>query len=222
MHNETPTPWPSFLSQRPSFDTTPHHHALMAAYAHAQQHNDPGPLPVPVWVFLQWLCEQHGFLLHGSGAPDIALFEPRQANDVGWFGNQQAVYATSDALWAMFFAILRRPEVPMSIVNGAIEYQDEQHHQNLYFFSVCEAAWQQQPLRDGYVYALPANRFVREPATGQYWPHHWASAEAVAPVLTIRVSPSDFPLLSAIRRHDERDLWRRVDKNPSGWPWLSD
>ena len=50
-------------------------------------------LPYPKWQFLCYLADRHDLALHGSGNPDIALFEPRQSNDLTEFGNQKAVYA---------------------------------------------------------------------------------------------------------------------------------
>ena len=50
------------------------------------------------WRFLCHLAETRGVVLHGSGNPGIAVFEPRQANDLGEFGNQKAVYAAGDGI----------------------------------------------------------------------------------------------------------------------------
>ena len=65
-------------------------------------------LPWPKWQFLCHLSDHHDIALHGSGNPQIHLFEPRQSNDLNEFGNQKAIYAASDGLWAMFFAIVDR------------------------------------------------------------------------------------------------------------------
>src|SRR3954471_23924433 len=76
-------------------------------------------LPWPRWQFLCYLTDHYNFALHGSGNSDIALFEPRQSNDLTDFGNQKAVYAASDGLWALFFAIVARERVG-SITNACI------------------------------------------------------------------------------------------------------
>lgn len=81
-------------------------------------------LPLPKWQFLCHLADHHDIALHGSGEPNIALFGPRQSNDLNEFGNQKAVYAASDGLWAMFFAIVDRDRV-QSITNACVRLADE-------------------------------------------------------------------------------------------------
>lgn len=66
-------------------------------------------LPAPKWQFLCYLAEAHNLVLHGSGDPNISIFEPRQADDLSAFGAQRAVYAAADGIWAMF-PRRRRPQ----------------------------------------------------------------------------------------------------------------
>ncbi len=80
-------------------------------------------LPMPKWQFLCHVADHHDIALHGSGDPNIALFEPRQANDLNEFGNQKAIYAASDGLWSMFFAIVDRDRVT-SITNACVRLAD--------------------------------------------------------------------------------------------------
>jgi len=68
--------------------------------------------PALRWQFLCHLADARGFVLHGSGDSGIDVFEPRQAVDLSAFGNQKAVYAAGDGIWAMFFAIVDRDRVP--------------------------------------------------------------------------------------------------------------
>src|SRR5262245_59806088 len=82
-------------------------------------------LPYPRWQFLCHVADHHDIALHGSGNPDIALFEPRQSNDLNPFGNQKAIYAASDGLWAMFFAIVDRDRFSMSVTNACVRLADE-------------------------------------------------------------------------------------------------
>lgn len=55
---------------------------------------------------------------------NIHLFEPRQSIDLNEFGNQKAIYAASDGLWAMFFAVVDRDRV-QSITNACVRLADE-------------------------------------------------------------------------------------------------
>src|SRR5690348_14646642 len=73
-------------------------------------------LSAPKWQFLCYLCDAREILVHGSGNPSIEEFEPRQSNDTEEFGNRRAVYAASDGLWAMYFAIVDRDRHVTSLV----------------------------------------------------------------------------------------------------------
>src|SRR4051812_36260640 len=70
-------------------------------------------LAAPKWQFLCYLCDTKRILLHGSGNPDITEFEPRQPKDIEEFGNRRAVYAASDGIWPMYFAIVKREQVTL-------------------------------------------------------------------------------------------------------------
>jgi len=124
-----------------------------------------GDLPGPTWQFLCHLADSHGLALHGSGKPDIEVFEPRQPNDLTEFGNQKAVYAAGDGIWAMFFAIVDRSRVE-SIANVCIRVRPpgEELGPPHYVFAVSEAALRSRPWRTGYVYVLPSTTFIQQPA----------------------------------------------------------
>lgn len=191
--------------------------ALVSGEAHPQ---------APVWAFLCWLCEEKGYLTHGTGQADLAELTPRQSNDVGLFGNRRAVYASSDAIWAMFFAVMDRPRVPMGVVNSAITLERGGTPEPLYFFGATRQALAQRPFRAGWVYLLPSETFECEPGgTVAGWPyrsHHCASLEAVRPLFRVRVQPEDFPFLAAIHAYDEEALNRRSQQRPDGFPWIAD
>src|SRR6478672_13184108 len=138
---------PSYYLPRPPMDTRPE---TLAAFARLYQEAvTPGsgaaldyPLAVPRWQFLCWLCDTQDIVLHGSGDPAIAEFEPRQSNDIAEFGNRAAVYAASDALWAMYFAIVDRDRYVTSLVNACFRVveADGRKTEPYYFFSVNEEA----------------------------------------------------------------------------------
>lgn len=67
------------------------------------------PESVPRWVFLGWLTRQ-GWLLHGSNCATIDRFKPRTPNDLSpdAFSKRTAVFAASDGLWAMMYALIDR------------------------------------------------------------------------------------------------------------------
>ena len=181
-------------------------------------------LPFSKWQFLCHLADRHDIALHGSGDPDIPLFEPRQSNDLNEFGNQRAVYAASDGLWAMFFAVVDRQRVT-SITNACVRLADEASnlHGPYYVFSVSQAALPDQPWRTGTVYLLPRSPFITQPpmAFGSYRVHfaQLASFEPVQPLAKLTVTPEDFPFLRQIRGHDDRRLQEYATALQTGAPW---
>lgn len=180
---------------------------------------------VPAWQFLAHIVDTRGVLVHGSGDPAITEFEPRQPDDTTHFGNQLAVYAASDALWAMYFAILDRDRHPMSLINAAVRFEGpEGVGDPHYFFSISRAARDADAFSPGTVYLLPRDGFVQEPARefgGQVVRSaQWASRAPVRPLTRIAVGPSDFPLLDRIRGHDDESTFARARADPDGFPWL--
>ena len=181
-------------------------------------------LPWPKWQFLCHIADHHDIALHGSGDPNIVLFEPRQSNDLNDFGNQTAVYAAADGLWAMFFAIVDRERV-MSISNACIRLADETGalHGPYYVFSVSQSALANQPWRTGWVYLLPRRSFTAQPpfAFGSYEVQvaQLASHEPVEPLAKLMVVPEDFPLLTNIRGHDDQRLQEYATALQTGAPW---
>jgi hypothetical protein len=184
-------------------------------------------LPWPKWQFLCHVADHHDIALHGSGDPNIVLFEPRQSNDLSDFGNQKAIYAASDGLWAMFFAIVDRERV-MSITNACIRLEEETGavYDPLYVFSVSRSALPSRPWRTGIVYLLPRITFTTQPplAFGSSKVHiaQLASFEPVQPLAKLTVSPEDFPFLQQIRGHDDQRLQEYATALQTGAPWPSD
>lgn len=180
-------------------------------------------LAAPKWQFLTHVAERRGIVLHGSGNPNIARLEPRQTDDVDPFGNQAAVYAASEGIWPIFFAILDREHFATGLlVNGCMYIAGESDP--YYFFSISQAALDQRPWREGTVYLLPASDFERQPSlslgdvrvsSGQV-----ASGRPVVPVAKLRVAPGDFPFLERVRGHNDVATIARARANPDGFPWL--
>jgi hypothetical protein len=184
-------------------------------------------LPWPKWQFLCHVADQHDIALHGSGDSNITLFEPRQSNDLNEFGNQKAVYAASDGLWAMFFAIIDRDRVT-SITNACVRLADETGtvHGPYYIFSVSQAALPNRPWRTGTVYLLPRRTFTVQPpmAFGSNQVHfaQLASFVPVQPVAKLTVTPEDFPFLRQIRGHADDRLQEYATALQTGATWPSD
>lgn len=184
----------------------------------------PYTLPYPKWQFLCHLADHRDIALHGSGNPDIPLFEPRQPNDLTEFGNQKAVYAASDGIWAMFFAIVDRDRVT-SITNACVSLVDETGATlgPYYVFSVSQWALPNRPWRTGTVYLLPRSTFIQQPPMefGPYQVHfaQLACFEPLQPLAKLTVMPEDFPFLSQIRGHDDERLEEYANALQTGAPW---
>lgn len=181
-------------------------------------------LPWPKWQFLCHIADHHDIALHGSGDPHIDLFEPRKADDLNEFGNQKAVYAAADGLWAMFFAIVDRERV-MSITNACVRVADETGalYGPYYVFSVSQSALAGRPWRTGWAYLLPRRPFTTQPPIpfGSYEVHiaQLASATPVECLARLMVTPEDFPFLMDIRGHEDQRLREYATALQTGAPW---
>src|SRR5262249_36427744 len=95
-----------------------------------------GDIPLPRVEFLPWLTGHRPALSHGSGHDALEVLEPiRLSRDTTEFGDQQAVFATSDPVWAIYFAVLRRHK-PFGTRNGSLGIADEQVYPRWYHFSI--------------------------------------------------------------------------------------
>ncbi|HET6596473.1 MAG TPA: hypothetical protein VFG81_12680 [Anaerolineales bacterium] len=187
----------------------------------------PFTAPQAKWQFLCHIADRHDIALHGSGDPNIDLFEPRQSQDLNEFGNQKAVYAAADGLWAMFFAIVDRERVK-SITNACVHLTDDTgaRHGPYYVFSVSQAALPGQPWRTGTVYLLPRSTFTLQPPI-PFGPNEvhiaqLASLVPVPPLAKLTVTPQDFPFLTQIRGHDDQRLQEYATALQTGAPWPDD
>lgn len=188
----------------------------------------PYDLRMPKWQFLSLLVDTAGVVLHGSSRPDIAEFRPRQPTDVDEFSSQHAVYAASDGIWPIYFAIVDRTRAG-SLLNACftvLDGGDPDEQSTYYFFSLEQSALDSRPWRDGTVYVLPRRSFVAQPP-GRIGGHRvqvqqWASAEAVRPLARLPVTPADFPFLDAVLPHDPALVRERSAREPDGFPWLDE
>jgi hypothetical protein len=218
---------------RPPLDPTPDTVAAFTQlYAEAVRDGEGRAihyiLAVPKWQFLCWLCDTHDVLLHGSGDPNIDEFEPRQSNDLMAFGNRKAVYAASDGLWPIYFAIVDRDRYVHSLMNGCFRAvgADGIVSDPYYFFSVNDDALPHRPWRVGTIYILPRVGFEQQPHTTYQGADieiaQWASLAPVRPLAKLTVDPYDFPFLRQIRAHNIAVVNQRAERNPDGFPWLVD
>lgn len=167
-------------------------------------------LPAPRWQFLCHAADHGGLLLHGSPDPTITRFEPRKPNDPGEFSGQEAVFAASDGLWALFFGVVDRTDAIISNACVRLIDPDGVTGEPHYWFSISRQVLPRFPWRDGSVYLLPREGFVEQDPMhfGEFTVRiaQWASPTPVAPLGRLEVTPEDFPFLDRVRGHDDSRL----------------
>jgi hypothetical protein len=182
-------------------------------------------LNYPKWQFLSYLCKSRNLVLHGSSNLDIVEVEPRMANDIKAFSGQDAIYATTDGIWVIYFAIINRKKFKLSLFNTCIDIRlsPDQMIGPLYFFSITHSALLQKPWCDGVVYILPRETFEQEPAQQMMGVTiqlpHWISFKPARPIAKLHVQPQDFPFLAEIHGHNDEKLAQLATADPSGFPW---
>jgi hypothetical protein len=184
-------------------------------------------LNAPKWQFLCYVCDRKNIVAHGSGRADITLFEPRKADDVNSFGDRCAVYAATDGIWPIFFAVMDRDRYVKSLVNSCFRVVEAGGpSEPYYFFSINGDALPHSPWRVGMVYLLPGDGFELQPLLTsrglKVEVAQCACLEPVKPLAKLRVTPEDFPFLGHIRPHDMASLRARAMADPDGFPWLEE
>ena len=166
---------------------------------------DAGPARVD---FLRWVGEHRDVLFHGSSRGDLDVLEPiRLSSDAREFGNRQAVFATDDPVWAIWFAIMRRGEGYVSTRNGSLRIVGDDASSRWYFFALNRGALSEDRFGDGYLYVLPRETFELEaPIAGVLDSAQWASFDAVRPLVRLEVGRSDFPLLERVIEHGDESI----------------
>ena len=168
---------------------------------------EPADLPDPMFEFLGWLAENRPVLFHGSPRNDLDELEPvRLSRDSSAFGDQKAVYAASDPIWAAWFAVVARDQNLRGMRNASIGLgRDGRVFPRWYYFSVNRADGT-PALSPGTLYVLPSEGFVREHRdfgivdTGQL-----VHLGAVRPLARVAVQPSDVPFADCTVTHERGD-----------------
>ena len=218
----------SYLLPRPPFEITPDKRAAFEALYESTPLGAQVDyrLPYPKWEYLSYLCETHELVLHGSQHRRIQTVQPRQAHDVRAFSMQNAIYATTDGIWVIYFAIPDRKKFRgMSLFNSCLRARlsPDQLSEPLYFFSITHSVLLQKPWCRGMVYILPRQDFEQEPPQ-QFqdmeiiFPH-WISSQPARPVARLPVTARDFPFLSQIHGHNDEKLTQLMTSDPNGFPW---
>jgi hypothetical protein len=158
-------------------------------------------VPEPRLDFLRWLAVNRPVLFHGSPRDDLReLSTERQSRDASAWGNQRAVYASTDPVWAIYFACLRRDRGWTGTRNGSMGQAGGPLYPRSYFFLHNRGSASPDRLGPGSLYLLSPNGFVPdEPLAGVIDTAHLVSHEPVEPLARLDVTPADFPFAGRIR-----------------------
>jgi hypothetical protein len=164
-------------------------------------------LPYPKAEFIRYLQAEHKVLFHGSNNPAIEQFEPIRKSwevaDASGHGNQAAIYATNNGVWAMFFAIIYRDKLQGSINNGMLDFYDRSGNvEELYFFTMDARNAGNNPWTHGMLYILPNETFKQTFLPNGMPLPEWVSHVPVKPLAKLAVAPDDFPFLALVGYHE--------------------
>lgn len=163
-------------------------------------------LDYPKIDFLNYLCDRRGYVVHGSKLADLRELKPiRHTTDKTEFGNRQMLFASPDAAWAMWFAILDKG-IAKATSNACIRLGESSDSWTKYYFFELPTMLQetdQWPFRDGTIYIARAEDFPerRRRAIFDFLDisvEEWGCMESVQPLAKLSVSPTDFPFLDEV------------------------
>ena len=160
----------------------------------------------PKHEFLRYLVEQKGCLLHGSNHTEIKVLMPiRMSADASSYGNLEAVYACSDGIWPIYFAIAHRKCQKVSLKSSCYRSTEPDGTvKKFYYFSIHEEMHKSQPWTQGMVYVLPREKFRQLRNELGYLVEEWASAEPVPITAKLPVCVGDFPFLDCMQVHNDQ------------------
>lgn len=150
----------------------------------------------PKYRFIDYIVQRRNLVVHGSNHMDIREFETRrQTLFNGDYAD--AVFASRDGRWSIFYAILDRSKVVYHFRNGCFKASDSKRY---YFFSLTQATHDNGPWTDGVIYFLPAEPFVRS-TRGRTYFDEWTCSRPVGPVYKLSVGPADFGMFDRVAVH---------------------
>ena len=152
-------------------------------------------VPEPRLDFLRWLAENREVVFHGSPRDDLLeLSTERRSRDASAWGNQQAVYASTDPVWSIYFACLRRDQGWTGTRNGSMGRAGGPLYPRHYVFLHNRGSASPDRFGPGSLYLLPPSSFVADkPLAGAIDTAHLVSHEPVRPLARLDVTPDDFP-----------------------------
>lgn len=156
--------------------------------------------PYPKHRLIQYIAQHHAVLLHGSNQMDIEQFEPRR--QTLYNGEYvEAVFATKDGIWPVFYAVLDRSRLKGNFRNACFIGTGSKRY---YYFSLTRDTLADYPWTAGTVYFLPEHTF-RKSGEGYIDFAEWVSPSFVKPLTQIEVEPNDFLYRNHVACHNSKE-----------------
>ena len=124
-----------------------------------------------------------------------------RANSDAYGAPTDAVFASDDAIWPLYFATVRRGALRYGYINWAVHVRDS----GRYVFSIGADPADPDSWSDGTIYLLPAESFRRTGSSREL-----VSDTAVRPRARLAVTPADFPFRTQTIEHGVGDTPMRV------------
>jgi hypothetical protein len=166
----------------------------------------------PKYEFLSYLIENRNVLLHGSNEKKIRFLVPlRRSTDLRGVGNLNAVYACSDGIWPIFFAVWNR-DYYGSTTNSCFRASDTDGRlRKFYSFLIApdskcferDRVADKKCWTDGMIYILPRAPFTQLVDDAGNPLEEWISADPVPVLAKLPVTPQDFLFLNDVRIRDD-------------------
>lgn len=153
------------------------------------------------YEFLSYLIQYKNVLMHGSNEMNMDVLKPiRKSTDMRECGNLKAVYACSDGIWPIFFAILNRSYHSGSTSNDCFWARDDTGARRKYYYFFIDTGWiRNNPWTNGMVYISDRNSFKQLLDIAGNPLEEWVSLEPAPILARLPVVPSDFPFLNRVR-----------------------
>ncbi|GKU25059.1 hypothetical protein [Clostridium folliculivorans] len=154
----------------------------------------------PKYRFVQYLSLKENFILHGTNNKNIDEFEPRIQT---LFNGKitEAVFASKDGIWPVFYAVLDRTKLEHSIRNGCVQIKTGP---KFYFFSLSKDDLRKKPWTSGMIYILPSDCFHKV-SNGSIQFDEWICEKPVKPIAKLEVNPRDFYFWTKTSAHKENE-----------------
>ncbi len=157
--------------------------------------------------FLWYAVERCGLLARGANRADYDIFEPVDGKD--YFDRPvKAVFASSDAAWAMFFALVDRQNPHLRCFWGdALWAQpDDGPARKVYAYAINREAYENKPYVTGGVYLLHKGTFHPVHSSQGRLTLESICETSVLPLARMTITADDFPFQDVVQPFAFDDL----------------